>query len=494
MNLDFRSGVRRGTRFPGGVSPPKEVCVSTPTTGPLRQSTVLNIHSPAVISVIAVAVVALVVLGFIFVPRFGSAPSTSGEPSLSPTATLTPTVEPTPSASPATPTAAPTATVVPTPAPPASWTGLAWSEPVTPAFTVHLDDVEPWRDSYVAVGMLETDAGPAARIFSSPDGLNWTVAYDPGTDHWPRHLVARDDELLAFSQRDSFPEVSPGSIVGAPPDTYIWRSTDGVHWSLLGDWPTIPVGSRSAGWDETQYPIHPGLIDVASGPGGGLVAIGNTFAGDELAPSLLYSPDGVTWAVEHLPDAPSPILNAIVPTDGGYVVVGAVDIGPDPATAVPAAWHSADGVTWTRATVEEQPDAIARGEFGRLEAGMAGLVTCFDSREMKAGGWRFDDPWISADGSNWRRVGTSDPDHPRIACGWMDGDGERIIAIGARQAPTGQPWPGVTEAWSSFDGATWTPLTLSDVLTDSFEAFWVVPDGVIYAGVQSFWFGTALMR
>jgi hypothetical protein len=29
-------------------------------------------------------------------------------------------------------------------------------------------------------------------------------------------------------------------------------------------------------------------------------------------------------------------------------------------------------------------------------------------------------------------------------------------------------------------------------MTDQAERFWVVPDGVIYAGEQSFWFGTAV--
>jgi hypothetical protein len=53
------------------------------------------------------------------------------------------------------------------------------------------------------------------------------------------------------------------------------------------------------------------------------------------------------------------------------------------------------------------------------------------------------------------------------------------------------PWPGVTVASVSTDGVTWQSLELTSTLTDRLERFWVVPDGVIYAGVQSFWFGTA---
>ena len=55
-------------------------------------------------------------------------------------------------------------------------------------------------------------------------------------------------------------------------------------------------------------------------------------------------------------------------------------------------------------------------------------------------------------------------------------------------------WPGISEGWVSTDGATWTPMSQSRVVDDMVEAMWVVPDGVIYAGVQSFWFGTAIER
>jgi hypothetical protein len=49
-------------------------------------------------------------------------------------------------------------------------------------------------------------------------------------------------------------------------------------------------------------------------------------------------------------------------------------------------------------------------------------------------------------------------------------------------------------AWVATDGVTWEPLAVSRTLTDMLERFWVVPDGVIYAGEQSFWFGTAIER
>jgi hypothetical protein len=52
----------------------------------------------------------------------------------------------------------------------------------------------------------------------------------------------------------------------------------------------------------------------------------------------------------------------------------------------------------------------------------------------------------------------------------------------------------VTVASASTDGVEWHLLELGSTLTDRLERFWVVPNGVIYAGEQSFWFGTAIER
>ena len=46
------------------------------------------------------------------------------------------------------------------------------------------------------------------------------------------------------------------------------------------------------------------------------------------------------------------------------------------------------------------------------------------------------------------------------------------------------------EAWVSTDVVRWTSLATSMALDERLEGMWVVPDGVIYAGVASFWFGS----
>jgi hypothetical protein len=466
-------------------------------TRPVRQGSVLNFHSPAVIGVIVVSVIALVALGFIFGPRFGPGPIASGEPSPSPTTATTATAEPSPSAAVPSPTAVPTATPVPTPAPAAAWTGLVWSDPVTPSFTVHLYDIVPWGGRYVAVGVAEAPGqGPAS--FTSPDGLNWTIgqADFPGV---PKHLVRRGDELLAF-----LPEFNPNppgpGIVGAPPATEIWRSADGVAWTPVDSMTWSEAWYQAVidgvvrpypdGWDPAQFDLPLGVVDVANGPDG-LVAIGNSFGDGALSPIILHSTDGKTWTPAELPvDSNSALLNTVVEHDGRFVITGATGVWTDPATATAAAWYSDDGLAWIRATIEPNDLGVnVRGaEFGPLWASESGLVTCRGNREMSAGGWRYMQGWLSADGTSWRYSPQPGP-HP--ACDWSASDGNRIVSLGPRDHASPMPWPGVTTASWSIDGVEWQSLDLSSVLTDRLERFWVVPDGVIYAGEQSFWFGIA---
>lgn len=95
--------------------------------------------------------------------------------------------------------------------------------------------------------------------------------------------------------------------------------------------------------------------------------------------------------------------------------------------------------------------------------------------------------WVSTDGTSWWPASNLDQNP---GCSWAASDGVRIVSLGPRPGPP--EWPGITAAWRSADGDQWQSLSLSSTLTDMLERFWVVPDGVIYAGYQSFWFGTAV--
>ena len=444
----------------------------------------LHFVTPMRLSVAAIATVAALALAVLLWPISDGPPvaSESADPtaSVAQSAAASASPQPTPSASP-TMTASPT----PAPTPRAQWNVLTWSDPVTPPFVVHLADLVPWDDGYVAVGSVEVSADRAdAAFLTSPDGLHWTITHQvrPGSDRLPAHLVAVGDELLAFST-----VTADGTV------PLIWSSPDGTSWLLDDDpsweaaWTGLDLGPMPATWDVTQHAPVTGLVDVASGPEG-LVVIGNAYRDGGMAPLLLHSADALAWSSVSLPaDSPSAMLNSVVVRNGGFVMVGANGVGPETQTAEPAAWASHDGVRWTRATVDAanlaQPGI--GGELGPILAGEDGLVACRGNREMSAGGPRYFLPFISADGSRWE---AADDPNGSPACGWAASDGVRIVALGPGLAPI--PWPGLSMAWVSTDGSTWQPMGLSSTLPDLLERFWVVPDGVIYAGVQSFWFGT----
>lgn len=439
--------------------------------------------TPMRLSIAAIATVAALVLAILLWPSSDGPPI--GSESAEPTDSVVTSTAPSAQAQPTT-SAVATVTAEPTPAPTPrlEWDVLTWSDPVTPPFVVHLADLVPWDQGYVAVGSVEVSADRAdAAFLTSPDGLHWTIAHQaqPGSDRLPAHLVALGDELLAFSIV---------RVSGTVP--LIWSSQDGTGWSLVDHpswetaWAGLDLGPMPATWDVTQHEPATGLVDVASGPEA-VVVIGNAYRDGGMAPLLLHSADGRAWSSVSLPaDSPSAMLNSLVARENGFVMVGASGVGPETQTAELAAWASHDGVTWARATIDAAQLAQPGigGELGPIRAGEDGLVACGGNREMSAGGYRYFLPFVSADGSHWE---LAEDLNGFPACGWAASDGDRIVALGPGLAPI--PWPGLSMAWVSSDGSTWQPMELTSTLPDMLERFWVVPDGVIYAGVQSFWFG-----
>jgi hypothetical protein len=273
-----------------------------------------------------------------------------------------------------------------------------------------------------------------------------------------------------------------------------WSTVDSPSWRDA--WSGLWIGPMPAGWDELQQPIPTGLVDVASGPAG-LVAIGNSYGDDCLVPVLLHSTQGRDWTPVSLPaDSVSPLLSAVVPYDGGFVLVGAVDAGPRSDSATPAGWISSDGVSWSRAALTANepifPNGVVGiGEMGDVTAGADGLVGWWGHREMYAGGPRFMAAWTSSDGRTWepRDLNTA---LPWLADGYVAGDGVKMAALGPAPNTATDPdlWPGISQAWVSTDGVIWTTLSMPRELYDFVEGVWFVPDGVVYASVELFWFGS----
>ena len=98
--------------------------------------------------------------------------------------------------------------------------------------------------------------------------------------------------------------------------------------------------------------------------------------------------------------------------------------------------------------------------------------------------------WTSSDGRTWEPRDTNTA-RPALSHGYVAGDGVRIVALGPapNQATDPALWTGISQVSVSTDGVSWTTLSAPGQLDDFVEGMWIVSDGVIYAGVQSFWFG-----
>lgn len=382
----------------------------------------------------------------------------------------------------ATPTPTPGATPVPTatdePAP-ASWR----QAPAQAALKgVTFEDVTWTGTRFVAVGYLEdgtgvfldsTDgvtwhrqpnqgaypvriaAGPAGVVvvgrigtrwatWASPDGLAWTARRDAfpmpslGSDTVDvTDVVARGDGWLAVGRRDPACFVDCGN---APKRAYVWTSSDGLQWTRLPD----------------QAALKGGAIAAVARRADGFVAAGSA-AGHA---AIWTSPDGLAWS--RVPDAPMfqgpragdawpglppeeaaqllPVAATnVVVRDGAIVVVGtayAQDVcAPKVAEASSCpgirAWWSADGRTWSKASMEMPRNGQANG----LAATPDGVLMVGWS-DSCAGG-----TWTSTDGRAWR-CEASGPPSDNSSC-----------AVGA--SATVEIIMGETEAGEDDGGVIW---------------------------------------
>jgi len=463
---------------------------------------------PMRLATAAVVLVAAAALAVLLVPRdtVGPTPSASAEPSAPASVSL----EPSPSVEPsAEPTAVPTPVVV-------GWTGLDWSPPVTPFApnTSWIADIVPWGDGYIGVGGTLAASGPGlGTVFSSTDGLRWTVAYQAElpTDWAFASVVPVGDGLLAISNQGG---VSCEAGTPCPPEGFdmaprLWFSANGADWSQI-DSPSWRVA-----WGSTA-----GLRAVAGGARG-VVAVSGPAAPNPPPPAepsdgdfLVYSADGQTWTrVDGLPAQDRAIVRDVEAYAAGFVIVGRdgeldpfsqVTVEPlGPGTGRPAAWISSDGLNWTAAEVDGT--AVAGGELRDVAIGANGMFATGNAEPVDMQQQRPAHGWVSGDGQTWRLLGRLGSDIP---------DSELLVGDGVRMLILGADAPGSATLAASFstDGVTWTRLAFSgetaglpeirdpsapEVAVNLFSA-WVDPRGLIVGGTgtiaQQFWFASAIYR
>jgi hypothetical protein len=238
-----------------------------------------------------------------------------------------------------------------------------------------------------------------------------------------------------------------------------------------------------------------GVWRLIAGPEG--IVILSDLRGDSI---VLHSLDGSAWTRTTLPATESAVAKDAMAYAGGFVIVGRdgqpdhVDEGQPPGVGRPAAWISANGVHWSKATVEGKE--VAGAVLSRVVAVRAGFValginSTADYYNLKM------TSWTSEDGRTWWIVSDAQLPFATTSYPVYAADGDRAIVLG--RAPGGSG----PAAWMTSDGVVWARLAFANSPAqvecgqDSclrLEQAWLVPDGVIVMGTpgpmtpETFWF------
>ena len=257
-------------------------------------------------------------------------------------------------------------------------------------------------------------------LCSSPDGLHWSVpadsaiiSVDGGGPFLPIGFLVRDGTYLVVSM--------PLSGEHQGPATTLWRSTDGVRWSVVTLAPELP-----------QTEIH--LAGVAPD---GFLAVGTRNGTEE----MLISADGLTWS--KVGDMPYDV--AVVGGTGefwGARTPSFYVTGPRPGGTEIGTWMTTDGRNW-------QDVRMPAGYTQVLETvalpggGFLGLGSSFDT----ATPYRI---IRSTDGLAWQL----DPSGPAGSVDVLGLVGDRLVAVVSTS-----PDEGPYRVLQSLDwGKSWRPL------------------------------------
>lgn len=203
--------------------------------------------------------------------------------------------------------------------------------------------------------VLPSPSAPAVVVDPTPSPPPaWQSATIPpmfaGGLSTPVAVAAGPTELAAVGGRTFQDLEGPSGGTGGA-----WRSTDGAAWEPATSIAELAVGDMIP----TSGP-EAGLVDVAWGPGG-FVAVGIALEPDGTVGGAWHSADGLAWTRSELPE-PSLARPTAVTWDGSsFVAVGAVEEPGSPRAAV---WLSTNGRTWRRA-----PDGDAFDIGGYVDTG-----------------------------------------------------------------------------------------------------------------------------
>jgi hypothetical protein len=361
------------------------------------------------------------------------------------------------------------------------WTsvdGIEWSQKPHDTVLLARVNVQEMKSviaggpGFVAVGHLSqsddfADPGHAAVVWSSVDGITWSV-------------VPHDEAIFGGPGNQRLNDVAAGGpglvAVGVDGGGYgrsvnaaLWTSVDGITWSRIPHDEAVFDGARM----HSVTVGGPGLVAVgSSGIGGENLDVldpgefDKNFATDAV---VWTSVDGITWSrIPHdeavFGGSGSQTMSKVIAAGPGLVAVGSDETDDDADAAV---WTSVDGITWSRVPHDE---AVFGGpstqEMSSVAVGGPGLVAVGSDGLRDDEGWSEEEEgnnvnaavWTSVDGVTWFRV-----PHDRDVFGG-DGDqymagvaaqGRRLVAVGTVGIHGYRDGTAEFAVWMSTDGITW---------------------------------------
>ena len=264
-----------------------------------------------------------------------------------------------------------------------------------------------------------------------------------------------------------------------------WTSADGRAWQAG---PALSMAGLSNGASVDEVVEGPaGLLAVGRAPG---CADDGTGCMPAPANALWTSTDGLQWSRVDLKTAfGGGAVGDVAGGPKGYIAVSVSSVGP----AAPAEWLSADGRIWrsvslSSATFQDAnlAEAMVLGD-GYLVAGRTGSLQGW-------GGGFFPSTtpaiWWSADGSTWSRATL-----PKVASAPQAEAAISVVGSGKLVAHVDSwdcscPPEGVTQAWTSSNGRAWKAVTVTFpspavVLTDGRQAIQLISaDGAVTVAVS----------
>lgn len=168
------------------------------------------------------------------------------------------------------------------------------------------------------------------------------------------------------------------------------------------------------------------------------------------------STDGVAWQPATVTSAPDgTVMTSVTATDTGFVALGTAMSDPTGGPDRVAAWHSTDGQSWDRATVQRPARRGLGAGVRSVAAGPAGLLALATFFGQEAGPFRL---YHSADGEAWAPV----PLPGANSATWSG-----VVAVPDGYLLVGSSRRGRPATFRSSDGQTWQRVTTSPRLLDA---------------------------